>query len=268
MLGYQDIPVQKPANANHPINRNCTGWWLMLPSLPRGAKLRGVFGKHVGDLFGPTWAGPRGRRGGFGSLAFTAADQYVSLLTLADQLGNKTKASFSCWVYPNSLINNSYLFRQSLVFSVRFDVSPGRFTVGVRGSTGTKEIEFTGCVATVGQWQHIAVTVNIATDTVLIYKNGVLDDSHTATDLGTAFDPEVDNNCEIGNSTAGELSGFLDDVRFCVDHEWSADDVWKLFSESLRGYPAVLNHAPEPVGFVAAAPPATTGHHLLLLGVG
>lgn len=255
-------------NRSSTANRNVVAWFLNLPGRRDAAKTwRDLTGAHRGLITGASWAGAFGRPGGYGSLNFTAANQYVDVsATLAEKLGGKTQASFSCWLYPRALVNNSYLLSAGLAFTLRFDGSPGRFTTQARASTGTISYEW-GCTATTGQWQHIVSTVDIATDTARIYKNGVLAQESTATDLGTAFDPDADNNFYLGGTT-NNFDGLLDDCRFHYDYAFTADQVWRLYEESRHGYHGQINHVRRVNLDTVAAAGATTGHHLLLLGVG
>lgn len=238
------INYGQPANFTHPLNHRDLYLWLLALPDNKAQQWRDRSQKRnhgtLTNMDSSSWAGPRGRPGGLGSLAFVAADN-VDIPGLANVLGGHQKCSCSFWVRPNSLANNSYIIDCPFTFRVRYDASPGRITLVARGLTaGTVDplIEAVTITMEIGVWKHVAAVVDDVNDSHAVYINGKLVGTST-TNLGI-FDTDSDQAFSVSNGT-GSLDANVDDVRFYLDRALNAGEVFELYQQSAKTNARLLN---------------------------
>ncbi len=132
-------------------------------------------------------------------LNFDGVNDYIDLGSLLTSNHSYTKEA---WIYPNSLGGN-------IISAPNFPffISSGSLAAANNYSGGAPDVSDLG-VLTAGQWVHVAVTYDQPTNTMNLYKNGVLVASNSAVSGYTS------GNIQIGAySSAFTFDGTIDEVR-------------------------------------------------------
>jgi hypothetical protein len=173
----------------------------------------GLNAKAIGE---PVWKDEGGKRGGV--LSFDGQDDYVDL---PDAVGSHFQAlTFSLWAYPTSNAHWARFIefgngpmRDNVEFARQADLADLIFVM--YGEAGEQGRVIAKDVIVNNQWQHFAVTVDVAGN-VKLYKNGQAQVLEDQTNVGLVCNTVRRLNY-IGKSLWGgddELyRGMMDDVR-------------------------------------------------------
>lgn len=243
------LDLSCPVNWTHPLNRGRVGWWLAAPPLPRGNRWQDLVGLsskkgNPGALTnGPVWQGPRGRPGGYGSIATVAASSQMVDCGTPIGFSSITKAAYCGWIY-----------RASTGTTAGFGGSAGtRGAIGNRFSflwftdanlyvTAGSNTYATVSLAGVG-WNHIAVSYDdTATGNAARLKTWVNSVPQTLAFTGTIPASIASSGpWTIGrDSSDGYCGGNYDDVSLYL-RTISNDEVFQLYQQSRLGHPDTLN---------------------------
>ena len=157
-------------NPRAPLNRGLVSWWLALPQRSGGPKLFDIAGRNHGTLTnGPTWSGPFGRLGGFGTVKFDGTDEYLTA-----GIPSATLKTICLWYYaPASIAGNPIVLvqGQDAFSSAVWDwgIYHSSSTTLVFHTNGNSNVSGT---VTAGSWNHLAFTRNDISDTGDVYING------------------------------------------------------------------------------------------------
>lgn len=251
---YGTLDHACPVEWSHPLNRGLVGEWAVPPlSGWRGANtlrdlVRGGKFPHDGTLTnGPTWAGPRGRPGGYGSLALDGTNDYVAAtfprvplpVTFAGWV-NRTAAQSQVVLSHSSGGNDGY----------RLDLSGGNvllFTLGAVANYGSALIVPTG-------WAFVAasVTGDAGSVTLAVGTAGKLATETAAigTSIGTPSNLYLGQRGDGVDFFAGSMDGLT-----VYGRALSVSELRAFYDQSRRGNPDRWRwRKPIVRGFAAAAP--------------
>lgn len=246
------VDVNAPINWQAGLNRGLVSRWVNLPFGQWGG---GVLWRdlcrandgtrtNMGAGFSPTtgWSGPRGRPGGFGTLAFDGVDDFVSVPHIAtwNLTGDFT---IRCWVrYTVENVNwwqNAMVAHDSgggtvpkWIFS-HDPTHPGTIFHINGGVTAT--LYGNSWTPTLGTWYYLGVS-RIGSGWTF-YRQGRNDGTASnAIVIPTVITPLTFGT---GEGTTGRLSGYLDDIKIWTrglsDTEMLAD-----YNDSIAGSPRTL----------------------------
>lgn len=245
-------------NWDSSLNRGLVSWWIALPDQQRGNVFRDLTLRNNGVLTnGPTWQGPLGRPGGYGSLNFVAASsQYADIgnpNSLVISTGNATlsalvKASVSAGdgtgilSFGNAVVTRLLCIEQTTMGLPRLELYDGTnnpFT------TGTSVISDLG-------W--CLVTGVRDSGTLRIYVNGA--EEGNAVDTAVNVSGGASQIWTIGRRMdARYFSGNIDHVQVW-NRALSPAEVRAVYLESRAGNPLTLNRVrPYTVFDMGGAPP-------------
>ena len=227
-------------NRASPLNRGLVSWWLNLPQRGKGNTFFDIAGRNHGTLTnGPTFQGPLGRPGGFGSIKGDGVD---SGTYIASFLPNVSTSTFSHggWVRPVTTSSGMYIANGGNggvfnVFAIILGFQSGFFNV-FNGAYPTGDPADTQIAATANEWQHIwYVTTG---SRVYGYKNGV-----RVIDVAASLGSVIFDSYIIGaartSDYANSYDGYWDDWRI-VPADYSGN-IAASYDDSSRGYPQTLN---------------------------
>lgn len=263
------IDLLNPVERAHPLNRGLVGWWLTLPNLYGGGRLWDLLGRNHGTLgSGPTWVPGRS---GFGAINFPTGGA-----------NDKVSADGSA-AFESGYVTVAVLFRPTSIsgtLSVVTYASSGNFGWGVEvkggqgnfygfGGGGAYKDRIGNATLTAGNWYHVVGTWDGTT--AHLYLNGLPDEGASGGSLSGPFTYSGTRYLTLGYAPFGGSGQPMDVTSLRVwDHAKSAGEVWADYDQSRRGNPDTLRRVrPWSFGIEdAGGAPATTGQHLLLLGVG
>lgn len=196
---------------------------------------------------GPTWtaSGKLGR-----ALSFDGSNDYVALPTGA--VNGLTSATFSAWVYLNSVTTNSRIFdfgsgnvsgtTGSYMFLTPRGTSAVRFAITIAGYGSEQSIVGNAALPS-GAWTHVAVVLN--GDTGTLYVNG----TQVGQNTGMTLTPS-----SLGNST----QNWLGRSQYPPDPYLNGRiDDFRIYSRPLSGVEvsslATLSAPAKPAGVTATA---------------
>lgn len=254
------INLANPVNRQDPLNRGLTSWYLALPPSSAGRSWLDLCRHASGTLTnGPTW-GSAGRQGGFGSLGFSAASSHhVALAAGTTVFGSSNILSVSLWVKVTGLSTYRVLFscytNDSNAMEIIYIPTGDSPSQGFIGGNYNNSARTSAGIAVANEWQHIVLTSDGTT--TRIYHQGVIGPTTGTTNFST-YSPTV----YIGVRTASSFGheGSLDDIRI-YNRALSADECYRLYTQSRFGYPYALNRIrPGIAASVAGGGGATNSH--------
>jgi hypothetical protein len=269
------VDLASPAARNHPLNRRLAGWWMAAP----GGYSAGYGGGRFADLSGrgshgtitsATWAGAKGRPGGWGALSFNGSSAYVDCGN-GTYLNPANAITVSAWIYCTAvttsfatIVNKDTSGGAQIQYTLRFSSTTGKvmFRAGDAGAASLVG----ATILSNNTWYHVAGTYDVNNGNAqAIYLNGVADNSGTSTGSMT---PRA-STLAIGRRNTDGLyfPGLIDDVRVYYERALSAAEVRQLYLLSRQGYLGVLSRAARRYLDLAAAV-ATSVPMRTLLGVG
>jgi len=145
------------------------------------------------------------------------------------------------WVYFDDLIGNQTIIRQDLGFQFN-KRTDNRFEI--LGPYG--ELITSNATASVGQWIHVAVTIEPSNNNLVFYYSGVLDNTMPYTSTVGEGD-----YIDIGFLTGQEFNGIIDEVRI-YNSALSQEEIV-----------AAMNDSGEPIG---EPPVADAGDDMVTAG--
>jgi hypothetical protein len=244
-------------NCASPLNRGLVSWWLHLPNRLGGGgnTFRDLMRRNHGTLTnGPTWNGPRGRPGGFGSIGLVPSDDFVGIADAAgtnapDSLKITGAITLGFWCYLTTTGTYSGIGRgQSLggASSFCYYLTPFGTSLFFGISNGTTANTLSSVVLSAGQWFHAAATWSgqAAAGATKIFLNGV--QINSGTPAITSLQDRASTRAWIGGTAndAGfsifTTNGFYDDC-FIYNRELSPSEIWNRFVQSRSGFPDTLN---------------------------
>jgi hypothetical protein len=176
----------------------------------------------------------------------------LGINAISPLLSGAAAISFHCWVYVDTLHGSAAdaddLFSVQLSntqagFAARLTTSTGigRLRVQARSGTGDASQSITGATTlSTGQWYSLGGVVNIASDTITVYVNGVSDNSGGVTFANATYTPGTPTTAgdSIGCamtattpiSTTRQLDGRIADLAI-----WTADIGVNAFVALARG---------------------------------
>lgn len=241
-------------NRDHPLNRGLTRWWLGLPELVQGRRVRGIVrggDAILGSASSPanSFAAPRNRRGGIRAFDFSGnANDYWDAGDINETDG-VTQLTVSLWVRMRTLTD----FVQ---WMSKFSTTNNRWQVGLAGgasgsnddvlmAVGQNFAFTTASVLTVNDWSHLIFVYDgsqVNASRVRVWLNGI-ERGTTTSGIITTSVPSTTAPVTIGaRSDGGNRSdGRMDDIRIYGGRALSADDAVKLFTLSQgEGYHELL----------------------------
>lgn len=242
-----------PINWGCGLNAGLVSWWLARQGIG-GNTWYDLNGLNHGTLTsGPVWQAST-RNSGSVALNLDATNDLVSVPTTSAL--DPVNITVSCWVYVRSYAGNSY---QQLVGKANSSWTAGWAMVLHPESSGKVEFfinDYTLAAnhnanaartnVPLSTWTHLCGTYDAAT--VALYVNGI---SVATMAYATGLTP-TSNNLVMGFvSGLAPFDGLLDDVRV-YNRALSVGEAWKLYSDSLSGYPLMLNRIERRFGYVAA----------------
>lgn len=254
------INLGNPVSSS-PLNNGLVGWWLGLRNNSGSPTWFDLVNQQNGTLVsGYSWSALPNQ---FNGLSLSSSNAY-----LPDRSFGTGAYSAACWVYPTALSGYQNLLRSDSGLG-----GVGNFWFLRVNGTGLEWYPSNiGGVIGVGSlsnnnW-YLVVGTRDGSGNSALYLNGV--------QLGTNTGA-TNNAGGSGNPTwIGSLSGSIEFFAGTVGAAWmwnralSTDDVWRLYDQTLRGYPDTLRRRSRrsSVYVATSPPPASTGKNLLLLGVG
>lgn len=243
------------------LNRGgLVSWWLALPDQQRGVMFRDLCGRSHGTLTnGPTWAGPIGRPGGWGSLgSVTGADRHA-LVPYDARRALTTAGTVSCWFRSKSTNDIDWLIRSGTDQVTGWRLNAHWSDAFQIFTLNNSFISSTGLgIFGTRQWNHVAF-VWVRAATITFYLNGKFVSTSDVSAIGDfAINSDTDGTKLLSAGTNESCD--LDDVRIVPNVAFSAGQIAELYSLSRRGYPGLLNwqrryrYAPEQGGAVTAYP--------------
>jgi hypothetical protein len=240
---------------------------LPLADGPRGIPVPDLVGTSHGlRIANAAWSSPRGRPGGWASLALDGTGDQITVphkAALNVAAGNFT---LSCWFYATAF--GSY---KSVVTK---DTNPAARELGffIDTTTGGGFNVGTGAFVpatfspayTTGAWQWWCWTRTAGATNNTFYRNGI----QNAVDNNPGGWGTTVNALDLvwgGDPSAGGTAwnGWLDDMRV-MNRGWSADEVLLYYALSKRGYPGLLRR----VAGTARRPPAVVAGTAMLVHPG
>jgi len=274
------VDVCQPLNMAHPLNRGIVAKWLILPNgqWSRGTKLYDLVSRghsNIGTLTnGPTWAGSRGRPGGWGSLGFDGTDDRADLpncSTFLRATAAASSATLTAWIRSTaaSASDNRILSftrdggnTECAILAFRSTTKISAFARDA--ATGLIQVDSSGSGYNDGAWHHIAWSIGPPNAT--LYVDGV--PAGTSSSVGAAatfnwgaFPARIGANA-VG--TAVFFGGNLDDVSI-YSRALSATEILALCRESSAGYPECLRWLGRRSYFVPGAATGNRRRRILML---
>ena len=240
------INLREPVNRNHPLARGLVAWYLVLPNDGRAGWTWFDLCKN-NDLTltaGPTFEGPRGRQGGWGSVQFTTASSQFGVLLSAPvvpypfsmgclfRVGNITAIQGLMGIGRSASTSNDF---HALHAAGTIGGDPIRYAA--REAAGTIRNADTSVGYTANNW-HSAFAVGDSATSRRVYLDGGSEGTNTV-----SCTPGSLTRFRVGHCiwpTPDFLNGRLDSP--CVyNRALTADEVreWTLLSR--RGFPGLLN---------------------------
>ncbi len=261
---YAHIPDfvdwSNPVNADAPLNRGLVAWWKVVPGFQGwgSGKLHDMLGRNHGTLTnGPTWSGPRGRPGGWGSMGFGGTGVAATTLAiiggpisigfwvevLSANVGGRT--AFSKSNNPNPPAEDRCLAH------VPFSDSTLYWDYG--NATGGSGRLSTSFASYLNKWTRVLlVSAGSGGSHQAIYLDGRLIASQSASASPSAGSAFMLGGTDTGG-TDTQHKGMLDDFKVW-NRVLSAADAAHDYQASLASYPNELNwlrrrrYAPEQGG--------------------
>jgi Laminin G domain. len=210
-------------------------------------------------MTGPVWA--NGPPGGFGSLSFDGADDWVEVQSISGLV----QVSLSAWVKTTSAAQKAIMDRDDgttlRVWQFRMDVTTGLARVILFNTGGSNGQATTSSVINDGKWHWVAATWDGAT--IQMYLDGLANGTPAA--FSGSLATHVKNIAIAqgsGGTGSGYWSGSLDGLEI-----WNvglaAPQIWNRYQDAIRGYPLTLNRYMTPVALAAAGPPPPFVHDLM-----
>lgn len=155
------------------------------------------------------------------TLIFDGSSNYITVAKHADfDLSPGESYTITCWAKVITQKNQT-IFAKRVDAGLGYEVNvngAGVFHVNMRGNPGNVNLGTNASVASTlstNQWYHLAMVVNATDKTLKIYVDGVLNNTSTATQVGT-LDVNADIDVFIGYTSAGGgryFAGQLDNLR-------------------------------------------------------
>ena len=174
---------------------------------------------HTVTLSGTGWS--TGRNGS--CMGFDGATSNV-LVPHNNSALVTASASFGCWVYCTSFVNNPFVFDKKYTDNGVYMelISNGAIEVGF--NSAASRINTAAGALVVNRWYHLVFTVYAPTGEIKLYRNGILiaQKSGGTTNCATSL-----NNFNIGNyfNVNGALTGRIDDF-FIYNGVLTASQIW------------------------------------------
>ena len=172
------------------------------------------------------------------ALRFDGSNDYVSLGSYrAGVTKNASTVSYVAWVRPTAFEDYANFYRESTNSNTfwRFTCgfrSTGKPVCGGRAPDSQSLAEWRGNTAvSLNEWHHFAATVDVPTDTVQIYIDGVLQTNEAnGTFTNAVFDNTDSHSISIGSTSAAteRFNGDIDEVRV-YNRALSATEIWNLY---------------------------------------
>lgn len=221
------------------------GWWKMDEG--QGTLVGDSSGNGLHGTTTATWV--NGKNGKALQFNGNTDPKVVSMGDVKNFNGLSTM-TFAAWIKPDSNDEHNILSKLNIgttqrSFKFRLDNGTVQPTIAMYFSAdggGTNEGEFeTGEIIPLNQWSHVAVTVNLSTETAVTYLNGK-EVSNTKTEIGTGLPSSIIDTPaylfisgqQVAAGVNAVINGVIDDVR-AYNRVLSANEVQKLYqSGSLR----------------------------------
>lgn len=270
---FPSLDAGSPVNRSHPCNRGLVAWYLAgaagHPSYFGGGRALDLCGRFHGTVTNATWDGPRGRRGGRGSLNFNGTSARVEIGDAAPLDLGTGDVTITCWV---KLTGNDGSFRSFVTKYDEVDIAwafqlcdaTRSFAIGagIEGSllfnTRDQAIGYDAVAIDDDLWHHCGFgrrTINSDT-THDLWLDGKLVQTGTMTVQDLSGSAALWLGALAYTGGLQWTAGLIDDVRI----QSAYVSIAEIYRESLLGYPSMLNRVRR--GLLvnsAAAPPAGGG---------
>lgn len=228
-----DYLPSSPANVDSSLLRGCSSWWMVYPvSRFGGSRLRDLMprssfgGGNNGTLVGsPSWQGNTNRPGGTGTLVYNGTSSQVRFTSILIPNG----LTYTAWFYARVTADRTIIANRSTAVMW----NNGNYNWWYNTASANASV---ASGAVIGKWYHMTVTSTLA-GAWSMYTNGVSVGSGTNA-INTA-DESRSNRLGYYDYGGRWWNGFLDDVRVYT-RPLTADEVFRVYEDSLRGYPETL----------------------------
>jgi hypothetical protein len=252
------IDLGSPVNRLHPLNRDLTGWFLVLPGKNGGGQWSDLTGRNPLTLtsMGTSTTGwrPTTRLGGAGHMLFNGSAGYC--------LGSGVALDYASWtvmfwVRPTTVSGSRYTvadFGTNVNSYPMIEIGTGSGAVGGRVAViipGFFICETADNAVAANVWTHVTYIHRGTGAFNEVYINGV----QVATPTNTT-DP-LNNTAgaflQVGRrqSNSQYFPGPVDDLRI-MSRPISASEVLDTYNLSRLGYPGAINRIPAPDRFAVA----------------
>jgi hypothetical protein len=239
-----------PIDWSHPLNRGLVCEWAVIPNAGwRGGLtlrdvVRGGHTPHDGPLTnGPTWAGAKGRPGGFGSLSFVAASSQYAEVQSAIVTG--PPYTIACWFRADDVtvdqapiaVGNSGDDNPFIVLNLRGAGAGHPVSLVHRDDTTTIVVLDTPTGVAAGVWYFAAITSSASNArAVYLYGPGVSTSATDTTSLGTTTLNRTSLG-RLGRPSASNYFGGQLDGGMIFNRALPVGQVAALYDQSRRGNP-------------------------------
>lgn len=263
MANRGEILLQDPVNRQCGLTRGLASWWMPLPGVPVGLRLRDLCDRSHGAVAGnPDLAAGVG---GMSALKLDGAGDYVTLASTADSFPTD-EATLAVWcrfrvATPASIGDTGFVrltttSNSTLSTHYPYTNGAGYFNTFLNSRVGPVTMS-SAVVRT--NWHLITVTSTPGAGGWAVYQNNAL----LATSTGQAsIDLDEANGLWLGrsdNPSAGgapfEMDGHLGGAMLWT-RALSAAEIAAVLEQFRRGHPDTLRRLPRRTVYVPAAPPS------------
>lgn len=239
------VDMVRPVSLD-PLNTGLVARYQCLPGITGGSRFVNLVapgdkdGAHGTLTNGPTWEGPKGRSGGFGSIDFDGSNDIVTVPYHAS-LDAPDGLTIALWIYDKNISGNIHAVNRDGGTRI-FIIRPQSSTVGNYHIWNSSDVlrQFTPSSSwMMNQWFHLIFAVGVAGGNLNleVFINGVSvgTDSFSGTAIKTG---------SIGANFGGDGGGsylacYLDDIRY-YNRVFPASEALALYRDSLQGSPRTL----------------------------
>lgn len=264
---YGSVHISEAINKGHHLCNPGSGlamWLLALPDQNRGNVFRDLRKRNDGTLtnMGASitsgWNGPRGRWGGYGSLAFDGTDDRLPTTLATAPSGGLTACLWSRTTATGANYSFINQYRNTAASTLQFFTFGSAVFARIHQTVDTVYIGRTAPEPTSGAWHHIAMTWDGGTTNaaVKIYLDGIqADTANSSAGSFTAAGASTQVwrvGFQQNASPAAHYSGSIDNVMVYLNRCLTAIDIQELYHDSLAGHPGMLNWYRSQRGYAPA----------------
>ncbi|MBD3671901.1 MAG: hypothetical protein HUJ26_00110, partial [Planctomycetaceae bacterium] len=240
-FGLQDVDWEQPVSPESNLAQGLAGLWLSGGVGYGSSKLYDISGRHNhGTLAnGSTWSG-QSHPGGFGSLEFDGFNDYVRFHGTSGIINGELAVSLSCWVYlvPTGTNQNIIGIRDDGDCDFHFAwLTSSTLEARCRTSSGFKDLN-PSYSAYENTWAMVSFVRDGANLDCYINDVNVASRSDVSGSFGDSEDFRI--GIRKPSSVTDVFKGNIANPSLHL-RALSPTEVCQLYTESLQGYPTLLN---------------------------